>query len=467
MNRPPTPEKIDVAKTKRNRCIIIVIAVVVIAAIAGGLIGYFVNKKSSSSNKDSSSGTNSGGGSTSNSMPMVHNQLVGYFGQNAIANGVDIVKGTNGRNTSASSYQGTLATYCSTGYYNTINLAFLNLFGGGNGHFAITFGSFNVPNYAGVYTYTGNGLESNPQYVVQNFIKIGQDITACQAQGVKIILSLGGDKVSAYQFAAGDGAAYATLFYNTFLEGTAGPVRPFGPGVVLDGIELDVEKNDNPAVWTAEMINFVTSLRKLSPSTKLAIVPQCYLGLIGKDESVGDVIAAVGSITDYLIVQYYNNPQCSYPFGFNFAAWKPLFPGSIIVGLAGDWTSAISGGFLAPGPLQAVYDMVASDPQFGGFSVYDVSSSNPPAMSWDASDYANPPPTQYSQTLRNVLNGKTVGSGFPAQGPQQSNINLRSSCGGTWVYANQTCTLQKCDPTLPNPGCGVNQQCFTYLANTC
>ncbi|KAJ3024904.1 UNVERIFIED_CONTAM: hypothetical protein HDU68_007664 [Siphonaria sp. JEL0065] len=402
------------ANSKRKRWILIgaVSAVVVVVAVALTIL-FVVRNKNKSTNQKNSSAAHSG--NEPYNLPSIQNTLIGYFGQNAIANGVGIVGGLNSRNTSISSYQNTLAHYCSTGYYNVINLAFLNSMGGGDNHFQISFGSFSVDHYGGSYIYKGNGVETNPVWIVNQYHQMGLDIQTCQAAGVKIILSLGGDQVSPYKFIAGDGKAYANLFYNVFLQGTAGPVRPFGPGVVLDGIELDIEKNDNPAVWTPEMIDFITTLRQLSPKTTIAVVPQCYLGLIGKDANVGDVIADTASMINYLVVQYYNNPQCSYPFGFNFANWKTLFPGSIVVGLAGDWTSAISGGFLEPGPLQAVYDMVKNDAQFGGFSVYDVSSSNPPAQAWDQKNTVSPPPTQYSLTLRNVLNGVTVGSGFPPQ----------------------------------------------------
>ncbi|KAJ3140113.1 Chitinase 1 [Physocladia obscura] len=451
----------------RKKCILITSAVVIVVAVAAALGGYFGtrNKSSSSSSSSSSSGNSS---STATALPLVTGQLIGYYGQNAIANGVDIKNGTNSRVTPVADYQGSLASYCKTGYYNTINLAFLNLFGGGNNHFQITFGSSSVASYGGTYVYSGNGTQSNAAYVVQNFENLGADITTCQSLNVKIVLSLGGDKSSPYTWVTGDGVAYANLFYNVFLEGTAGPVRPFGSGVVLDGIELDIERNDDPTVWNAEMINFITTLRKLSSKTQIAkykVVPQCYLGLIGKDASVGDVIAATGNLVNYLIVQYYNNPQCSYPFGFNFGNWTTLFPGSIILGLAGDWTSAISGGFLEPGPLQAVYDMVKSNSQFGGISVYDVSSSNPPAYSWNVSDYANPPLSTYSETLRNVLNGQIVGSGYPAQGAQENNLNLRTSCGGTWVYANSNCSLATCDASAST--CPTNYQCFSFLEKTC
>ncbi|KAJ3071548.1 Acidic endochitinase [Podochytrium sp. JEL0797] len=467
---------------KRKLCIIVLAAIVFIVAAA--LIGYFMMKPNNSSQSaaTSSSAPAASNGtasvapvppvsgssptpSTSTSPPTTggkKHKLLGYFGANAIANGVDLIKGTSSRITDPSGYQLGLASYCDTGYYDTINLAFLNIFGGGQNHFQITFGAFNDPNlHDGTYIYSGGSTETNDATTVGTFLQLGIQIQHCQSKNVKIVISLGGDRISAYTFVAGDGAAYANLFYNMFLEGSS-PVRPFGPGVILDGIELDIEKNDNPAVWTPEMITMVQTLRSLSPKTQLALVPQCYLNkAANQDLNVGDVITATAPILDYIVIQYYNNPTCSYPFDFNYNAWKGIFNGSMVVGLAGDWTSAISGGFLEPGPLQAVYDMIGTDSQFLGFSVYDVSSSNPPAFSWTLAQYSNPPNSTYSKTLRDVLNGVKVGSGFAAQGAPILDSNLSQRCGGTWVYANATCsnTLYSSeDENSPAQQSAVSQQ---------
>ncbi|KAJ3282054.1 Chitinase 1 [Rhizoclosmatium sp. JEL0117] len=389
--------------------------------------------------------------------------LYGYFGQNAIANGVDLKYGINSRNTSRSDYQKPLAYYCQLGYYQTINLAFLNTFGGGTQGFTIMFAAFSVDNYAYKYTYDGSGTETNPQWIINGFLKLGQDIKFCQNLGIKIMLSLGGDRVANYQFAQGDGVFYANLFYNMFLDGS-GPLRPFGSGVTIDGLELDVEKNLDPVVWNREMIAFVQTIKKLSPRSLIAVVPQCFLGISNKDANVGDVITAVPGDIDYLIVQYYNNPECSYPFGFNFDAWKGVYSGPIVIGLAGDWTSAISGGFLEPGQLQAVYDMVKADEQFAGFSVYDVSSSNPPALAANYANYGHATPSTYSKTLRDVLDGVEVGSGFPSQGPHVTDLQLAYRCGGTWVFANSSCSNSAC---RSNSDCGPNEHCFSFLSKTC
>ncbi|KAJ3020277.1 UNVERIFIED_CONTAM: hypothetical protein HDU68_010263 [Siphonaria sp. JEL0065] len=331
---------------------------------------------------------------------------------------------------------------------------------GPGGSFTITFGAFNTSDYGGTYFYRGDGREANPPAVVSAFQALGKDIAFCQSLSIKVLMSMGGDKISNYQWITGDGVLLATTFFNMFLEGK-GTVRPFGAGIILDGFELDVEKNLNPVVWNAEMIDFITTMKKLSPKSQIAVVPQCFLGG-GKDANVGDVIAAVPKLIDYILVQYYNNPVCSYPNGFDFNAWKALFGGPIVVGLAGDWSSAISGGFLEPGALQEVYNMVKNDAQFGGFAVYDVSSSNPPASSQNPKNMLNPPLSEYSKTLRNVLDGVLVGSGFPSQESLLKTKHSANRCGGTWIHADSTC-LKPCDPYAP--ACGVNQQCFMFLSN--
>ncbi|KAJ3069182.1 Acidic endochitinase [Podochytrium sp. JEL0797] len=480
----PIVSKLDDQKKqqRRRKLTLLTIAAIAVLAAAGGLIGYFVTRENHSSSAPGSGGSgntgsggsgNPGSGSTGGEtegplptpMPMPSKQhLIGYFGQNAMANGVDIVKGTNGRsNIDSAAYQQTLAYYCNTGLYDIINLAFLDAFGGANPGFTITFAGFAVGTYGGAYTYAGNGIETNDAETVQGYLAMGSDIQLCQAKGIKVVLSIGGDKISPYSYSVGDGNRYAQMWYDMFLQGNS-PVRPFGPGVVLDGIELDIEKNDNPAVWTPEMINMVTTLRRLSPTTLLAAVPQCYLNdAQNKDLNTGDLITATADILDYVIVQYYNNPSCSYPFGFNFNAWKGVYSGKLVVGLAGDWTSAISGGFLPPNELQTVHNQIKSDSQFLGYSVYDVSSSNPPAFSWDVATYANPSATSYSQTLRNVLDGKTVGSVLSASGNAVGTQYVRR-CGGTWTHANATCSNLSCSTKAQ---CGPNQECFDYLVAVC
>ncbi|KAJ3199888.1 hypothetical protein HDU82_000073 [Entophlyctis luteolus] len=448
------------ATARRRICIISISAAVVVVVVIAVTVGVVVSRNnsgsvsspasSSGSGTESPSNGTSGGGST-------NHKLYGYYGTNTVANGVDLMKGydpLNGNNpqriTPTSDYQRDLKHYW---YYDYLSFAFLNQFGSVDfaaGYWKIQFGSFGVSDYVtGVYEYDGTSVTSSSD--TAGFAKLGLDVSYCQSKGIKIIISLGGDNYSPYGFGTGDGVLYANLWYNQFFGGNS-TVRPFGPGVKLDGIELDIEKTGTG--WTSEMVDFVTTLKGLDSSILIAAVPQCalYSSNGGIDANTGPLIQQVGSkgLLDYIIIQYYNNPGCSYPFGFNYFTWKTLFPGPIYVGLAADWTAAIAGGFLEYGPLQAVYDMVKNDSQFAGFSVYDVSASNPPAYYWTVETYSDPQPSNYSAVLRSVLDGHIVGSGYPPQGPvvDDGSANVTYRCGGTWIWAQEHCSLTDCKAAL-------------------
>ncbi|KAI8616584.1 glycoside hydrolase superfamily [Chytriomyces sp. MP71] len=464
---------------KRRYLLLIVAAIIFIAAIVGISVGVVVSKRNSDNvassavaasatgtATSSSNGTSLGGNSTTAPSANKH-KFWGYYGANAIENGVDIRDGLNSR--PLKDPQRGISYYCDLGYYDYINLAFLNVFGSVNGlpYYEMRFAMINGYDGNLVYVYKGDGKPNGDNVTMTNYLQFGQEIKHCQAKGVKVIVSLGGDKVSNYFFNNGDGALYAQTFYNAFLEGKdPNTPRPFGQDVILDGIELDIEKrpnaweDPNPSKWTDEMVSLVENLRRLSPKTTLAAVPQCVTRLNGTDENCGAAIAKLQGVLDYIIVQYYNNPPCSYPYGFNFDTWAKNFAGQIVVGLAGDHTSAIAGGFLDEGPLQAVYDMVKDHKQFAGFSVYDVSSSNPPAFRWTVETYPNPKPTNYSGSLYDVLNGKIVGSGFPPQGPVwQDGVNTTYRCAGTWIWAETHCDLPDCYALMQKPGADPDAVC--------
>ncbi|KAJ3116098.1 tetrahydrofolate synthase [Physocladia obscura] len=401
------------ASTKRIW--IIAVAVVAVLAVAGGLIGYFVNKNNSN-NQLSSSSSASGNGKSTTTVTSTSKQFFGYWGQSAIGNGV----GPLGMNTRAvTEQQNSLAYYCDLGYYQTMNLAFLYDFGGGDGHWGLDFsslGRYHVYSNNTMSTeYNGSPLDASV------FTEVGQNITYCQSKGIKVVLSLGGDMHSPYNFTEGDGALYGKIFYDAFLGGN-GAFRPFGTAI-LDGLELDVEKTGT--YYTQEMVSLIQTVRALDSKAIFAVVPQCFLNGIDEDLNTGPVIKAHPELLDYVVIQYYNNPTCSYPFGFNFDIWTNITQLPLVIGLAGDDTSAITGGFLNAGQLQAVIDMVWNNSQFLGMSVYDVSSSNP--------TFSN-----YSLIMHNALNGEVIGSGYPPQGVFTTEYQWASRCAGTWTYANET-----------------------------
>ncbi|KAJ3026520.1 UNVERIFIED_CONTAM: hypothetical protein HDU68_005513 [Siphonaria sp. JEL0065] len=436
------PVPVTHASGSKRKGTIIIGAAVAIVVVSASLAGYFLTRNNGASGVSTGSANpqaTATGGSRNGTTTKKH--FFGYWGQSAIGNGVGPL-GRNTRTIPDADQQKSLAYYCDLGYYQTMNIAFMHEFGGGDNHWGLDLsiiGRYEV-SAAGLVSANLNGNPIDPKV----FLPVGDDIKHCQSLGIKVMLSIGGDMHSPYTLIQGDGVRVANIIYNSFLQGNSS-TRPFGDAV-FDGVELDIEKTDT--YYTQEQIIMLQTLKKLSPSSKFAAVPQCFLNGIGEDLNTGPVFKQHPELIDWVIIQYYNNPTCSYPFGFNFDIWTTLYKGPLVIGLAGDDTSAITGGFLNPGQLQAVIDMVYNNPQFMGISVYDVSSSNPKFST-------------YSQTLRKALDGEKVGSGYPPQGPFTTERQWAFRCAGTWNYANDTCGLQDCSVggSCANP----NHYCFMYL----
>ncbi|KAJ3070885.1 hypothetical protein HDU99_002560, partial [Rhizoclosmatium hyalinum] len=125
--------------------IIIAASVILVIAVAGGLTGYFVSKSNSSSSSSSNASNPSNSSpTTTQTGPVGKKKLIGYWGQNAADNQLDIVKGYGGRALNAALDQKSLDYYCNLKYYDTINLSFLTEFGGGDNHFTINFANLGV-----------------------------------------------------------------------------------------------------------------------------------------------------------------------------------------------------------------------------------------------------------------------------------------------------------------------------------
>jgi len=91
-----------------------------------------------------------------------------------------------------------------------------------------------------------------------NCPKIGEDIKYCQSKGKTVILSLGGAS-GTYGFTSdAQAVTFAGTIWDMFLGGnsTALP-KPFGEGVILDGVDLDIEGGTNVGYAA-----FVNELRK-------------------------------------------------------------------------------------------------------------------------------------------------------------------------------------------------------------
>ncbi|KAJ3284183.1 hypothetical protein HDU79_008429, partial [Rhizoclosmatium sp. JEL0117] len=351
----------------RNKRYIIIGVSIAVLAIGGGLTAYFVTRNNTIASPGSEATATPTGNPTTPS-PSQRKKLFGYWGQAAVSNGVGPLGMGTRPAPPTSQEQKMLRVYCDTGLYDSINLAFLYSFGGGDGSWGIDFGYVGPGNpqgngFFGRYSVGAGGVVSADTNQTL-FAEIGRDITYCQGKGVKVVMAIGGDQSSPYKWSTGDGKRYANLWYNSFLNGTtdATAPRPFGKAV-LDGLQLDIETTGQG--WIQEIVDFMVTIKKLSPGSIYSIVPECQSGQVkDQDLNTGPVIQDPSVHLDYIIIQYYNNPTCSYPFGFNYATWKTYFKGPIALGLASDESSAITGGFLNPGQLQAVLDMVSSDSQF-------------------------------------------------------------------------------------------------------
>ncbi len=132
--------------------------------------------------------------------------------------------------------QVTLAQLCQNQNVDIVILAFLTTFFGPGGYPSVNFGAACNDNVvSAAEEKNATGLLSCPS--------LASDITACQAAGKKVMLSLGG-ALSTTAFSSDTQAtAFATTIWNLFGSGTSdSDLRPFGP-VKVDGFDIGTESN--------------------------------------------------------------------------------------------------------------------------------------------------------------------------------------------------------------------------------
>lgn len=200
--------------------------------------------------------------------------------------------------------------------------------------------------------------------------KIGDDIKSCQANGKKILMSLGG-AIGQYGFQSdSQGEDFAEILWNKFGGGHDNE-RPFDDAVV-DGFDFDIENKNQ--------VGYVALAKKLrnyfdgdSRQYYLSAAPQC----VYPDESVGDLMLQVS--LDYAFVQFYNNP-CAVDKDFNWKTWSNWAAKSpnpnvkLYLGLPGAPSSAGSG-YIDSMTVCKTIDQIKSSPNFGGVMFWDASSS--------------------------------------------------------------------------------------------
>ena len=182
----------------------------------------------------------------------------------------------------------------------------------------------------------------------------------------------------------------ADTIWNLFGAGTSLPtgLRPFGPGVVVDGFDIDNENNIQ-SYWVdfAKQLqsHYATEQGRSGRKFYLSAAPQCPF----PDASTP---LALMRAADFVYVQFYNNPPCHLSSGSGFldsaTEWSKQLKGSnegkgpeLFIG-AGSWPGAGSG-YVEPSSLaqivqQAKERVGQAGNNFGGVMLWDglVGSKN-------------------------------------------------------------------------------------------
>ncbi|KAI6669192.1 hypothetical protein NL676_004077 [Syzygium grande] len=224
--------------------------------------------------------------------------------------------------------EGTLQETCATGNYDFVNIAFLPTFGNGQQP---------MINLAGHCDPTVNGC-----------LGLSSDIQSCQARGIKVMLSLRGDKGSPPMTSKQDAAQVAAYLWNSFLGGHSSS-HPLG-NAVLDGIDFDIEGGRKKVYLTA--------------------APQCPY----PDAWLGGVLES--GLFDYVWVQFYNNPPCQ----LNSSAvdnledawkqWITIPAKQVFLGLPASPDAAGSGFVTISDLLLEVLPSVERYPEYGGVMLW-------------------------------------------------------------------------------------------------
>lgn len=254
--------------------------------------------------------------------------------------GIAIYWGQNG-------FEGTLAETCATGNYAYVNIAFL-----------VQFGANRTPvlNLAGHCDPSSNGC-----------VHLSSEINACQAQGIKVLLSIGGGAGNYSLSSPQDAKNVAKYLWKSFLGGHSAQ-RPLGPAV-LDGIDFDLELGTN--LYYEELAKELYKYSLKGRKVYLSAAPQCPF------PDFFDGKALETELFDYVWIQFYNNPQCAYSDGdvsrilSSWTQWTTTVKATkMFVGLPAALQAAGSGFIPASALISQVIPVVRSSEKFGGVMLW-------------------------------------------------------------------------------------------------
>ena len=254
--------------------------------------------------------------------------------------GIAIYWGQNG-------FEGTLAETCATGNYAYVNIAFLSIFGDDR-----------TPeiNLAG---------HCDPR--TRGCVHISNNITSCQAQGIKVLLSIGGGAGNYSLSSPSNAKKTAKYLWNNFLGGHSAH-RPLGPAV-LDGIDFDIELGSN--LYWDDLAKYLYAYSLRGRKVYLSAAPQCPY----PDFFAGGMLAT--ELFDYVWVQFYNNPPCQYSQGnvsnllSSWEQWTSSIQATkVFVGLPAAPAAAGSGYMPASVLISQVLPVIRSSEKYGGVMLW-------------------------------------------------------------------------------------------------
>jgi len=245
--------------------------------------------------------------------------VIGYWGQNAQFG------------------ETSLASYCDQNSYDVINLSFMMLWGRGQ------------EPIVDLDKWNGRVPE------------VAQHIVYCQKKGILINLSVGGATGTSVLISDADAKDFANKVWNNYFGGNIGGMnRFFGPHVVLNGLDLDIENNNQLYYDT-----FAKSLRGLGFSKGkyyLTGAPQCPI----PDYNLGTAMDNAGDQFDWIAPQFYNN-YCAMNQQFNFLEWNEYAMKKgfkLAIGMPAA-TGAASNGYVPASTVISKYQSLRSNASVG------------------------------------------------------------------------------------------------------
>ncbi|KIY73425.1 carbohydrate-binding module family 5 protein [Cylindrobasidium torrendii FP15055 ss-10] len=334
-----------------------------------------------------------------------NNNMVVYYGQNSYG---------ATHESDPANWQQTLSTYCNDDTIDVIPLAFVAVYS--------STGELPELNMANTCS-AASGVFPGTNLANCQFLQ--SEISACQAKGKLILISLGGATGGAVFTGDAQAEAFATTIWNLFLGGSSS-TRPFG-SAVLDGVDLDIEGGSS-AGYAAFARKFRSISDGQSKKYYLTAAPQCVF----PDAYVGEAISAVPF--DAIYIQFYNN-WCGVinydnKNAWNFGTWdnwaKTTSPNKnvkVYIGAPASNTAANAGQYVDAARLSQIATETKNQySSFGG------------VMLWDASQaFAN---GRIDKTVKAALGGSTGGGGSTTTVAPPTPTG--GSCGGVSAWNSAT-----------------------------